>query len=161
MTILVVGASGATGRLLVEQLLNHGHDVRAIVRSPERFSELVQNHDHLSVTGAALLDLTEKEMARHVAGCDAVASCLGHNPALKGIFGQPRSLVTEATKRLCAAIRDNKPENKIRFVLMNTIAKGAIAYFMGSQELRRTVLRSFGLIFLVGLFSGMFMLWLA
>jgi uncharacterized membrane protein (DUF4010 family) len=45
--------------------------------------------------------------------------------------------------------------------LMNTIAKGAIAYFMGSQELRRTVLRSFGVIFLVGLFSGMFMLWLA
>jgi len=45
--------------------------------------------------------------------------------------------------------------------LMNTIAKGAIAYFLGSHELRRTVLRSFGVIFLVGLFSGMFMLWLA
>ena len=122
MTILVAGASGATGRLLVEQLLNRGYDVRAIVRSPERFSELVKNQDHLTLIHAAILNLSEKEMVRHVVGCDAVASCLGHNPSLKGIFGQPQRLVTEATKRLCAAIRDNKPENKTRFVLMNTIA---------------------------------------
>jgi uncharacterized membrane protein (DUF4010 family) len=45
--------------------------------------------------------------------------------------------------------------------LMNTIAKGAIAFFMGSKELRRTVMRAFSVIFLVGLFSSMFMLWLA
>lgn len=45
--------------------------------------------------------------------------------------------------------------------LMNTISKGAIAYFMGSQELRRTVIRAFSIIFLVGLFSSMFILWLA
>jgi len=45
--------------------------------------------------------------------------------------------------------------------LMNTLAKGAIAYFMGSQELRRTVMRAFSIIFLVGLFSSIFMLWLA
>ncbi len=46
-------------------------------------------------------------------------------------------------------------------VLMNTIAKGAIAYFMGSQELRRTVMYAFGIIFFVGLSSSMIMLWLA
>lgn len=45
--------------------------------------------------------------------------------------------------------------------LMNTLAKGAIAYFMGSQELRRTVMRAFSVIFIVGLFTSMFMLWLA
>jgi len=122
MTILVAGASGATGRLLVEQLLHRGHDVRAIVRSPERFSELIQNQDHLAVIPASILDLSEKEMTGHVNGCDAVASCLGHNPSLKGIFGQPRRLVTDATRRLCNAIRDNRPEYKTRFVLMNTIA---------------------------------------
>jgi len=122
MTILVAGASGATGHLLVEQLLNRGHNVRAIVRSPERFSELLQNQNHLTVIGADILDLTDEEMTRHVAGCDAVASCLGHNPSLKGIFGQPRWLVTEATMRLCNAIKSNRSEKITRFVLMNTIA---------------------------------------
>ena len=33
MTTLVVGASGATGRLLVEQLLAQGEKVKIIVRS--------------------------------------------------------------------------------------------------------------------------------
>ena len=33
MTTLVVGASGATGRLLVEQLLNRGEVVKIIVPS--------------------------------------------------------------------------------------------------------------------------------
>jgi len=36
--------------------------------------------------------------------------------------------------------------------LMNTIAKGAIAYFMGSQDLRRTVMCAFSAIFFVGFF---------
>ncbi len=35
MTILVVGATGATGQLVVEQLLNRGHKVRIIVRFPK------------------------------------------------------------------------------------------------------------------------------
>jgi len=122
MTILVVGASGATGHLLAKQLLDRGHDLRVIVRSPERFSELVQNHDHLSVTGATLLDLSEKEMARHVKGCDAVVSCLGHNLSLKGIYGHPRRLVTDATKSLCNAIKSSQSEKLTRYVLMNTTA---------------------------------------
>jgi uncharacterized membrane protein (DUF4010 family) len=45
--------------------------------------------------------------------------------------------------------------------IMNTISKGAIVYFTGSQELRRTVIRSFAVIFLAGLFSSILMLWLA
>ena len=35
MTTLVVGASGATGRLLVEKLLKRGQHVRIIVRSTD------------------------------------------------------------------------------------------------------------------------------
>ena len=49
MTTLVVGASGATGRLLVEQLLNRGQNVKVIVRSPDKLPEVLKNHDHLSV----------------------------------------------------------------------------------------------------------------
>jgi nucleoside-diphosphate-sugar epimerase len=120
MTTLVIGASGATGGLLVEQLLNRGVKVKAIVRSIDALSAALRNHQNLSVIEASLLEITESDLARHVKGCDSVASCLGHNMTFKGIYGQPRRLVTEATQRLCHAIRANKPENSVRFVLMNT-----------------------------------------
>lgn len=120
MTTLVVGASGATGRLLVEQLLNRGEHVKVIVRSPHKLPDVIKNHGRLSVTSANVLDLSDREMARQVAGCDAVASCLGHNMSWKGIYGRPRRLVTDATRSLCNAIKEIQPDAPTRFVLMNT-----------------------------------------
>lgn len=122
MTALVIGASGSTGRLLVRQLLNRGLNVRVVVRSPGRLPEDVRSHSSLSMIHATVLDLSDAEMAEHVHGCDAVASCLGHNLNLKGIFGRPRMLVTDATRRLCNAIKANRPVKPVRFVLMNTAA---------------------------------------
>ena len=120
MNILIVGASGATGRLLVEQLLERGQFVKVIVRSPDKLLEAIRQHDHLSVIQASVLELSDAELARHVKGCAAVVSCLGHTMNLRGIFGHPRNLVTDATRRLCAAIRANAPEESTKFVLMNT-----------------------------------------
>jgi len=122
MTILIVGASGATGRLLVEQLLKRGESVKIIVRTGSNLSEVLNDYDNLSIIRASVLDLSDEEMAQHVKGCDAVASCLGHNISLKGMFGHPRRLVTDATRRLCGAITVNKSERPVKFVLMNTIA---------------------------------------
>jgi len=120
MTTLVVGASGATGRLLVEQLLYRGENVKIIVRSPDSLPENIRKHDNLSVIHASVLDLSDAEIAQHVSGCDAVASCLGHNMTFKGMYGHPRKLVTDATRRLCDAIRANKADAAVKFVLMNT-----------------------------------------
>ena len=120
MTTLVVGASGATGRLFVEQLLNRGLKVKVIVRSPDKLPENIRDHDNLSVIHASVLDLNNTEMTLHIKGCSSVVSCLGHNLSFKGIFGYPRMLVTDATRRLCNAIKSNKPEKPVRFVLMNT-----------------------------------------
>ena len=120
MTTLVVGASGATGRLLVAQLLNRGENVKIIVRTESNLPESLENHEKLSIIHASVLDLSDAEIARHLKGCSAVASCLGHNLNFKGMFGQPRRLVTDATRRLCRAIKVNKPEIQVKFVLMNT-----------------------------------------
>lgn len=120
MTTLIVGASGATGRHLVTQLLNRGEAVRIIVRSPDKVPAELANNPNLTVIGASVLDLTDTEMVQHVTGCDAVASCLGHNLSIKGVYGQPRRLVTDATRRLCDAIRAVQPETPVKFVLMNT-----------------------------------------
>lgn len=120
MATLVVGASGATGRLLLEQLFHRGQNVRAIVRSPDKLSPAVREQPNLSVIHASLLDLSDDEMANHVDGCGAVASCLGHNMTWKGIFGHPRRLVTDATGRLCSAIQARQAAEPTKFLLMNT-----------------------------------------
>lgn len=120
MTTLVVGASGATGRRLVEQLLDRGGRVKAVVRAPERLPEALRERDRLSVIAASILELGDDEMIRLVDGCGAVASCLGHTPSWKGVYGHPRRLVSDATRRLCGAIRETRPARPTRFVLMNT-----------------------------------------
>jgi len=120
MRTLVVGASGATGRLLTEEMLKRGHAVKIIVRSSDNLPETLKIHASLSVIQASILDLSDVEMARHVQGCTAVVSCLGHNLTFKGVFGEPRRLVTNATQRLCNAIRANEPGEPVKFVLMNT-----------------------------------------
>lgn len=120
MKVLVVGASGATGRLLVRQLLDLNHDVIAIVRSPERVDASLRDHARLTLVIGSPLDLPEVELAKLVRTCDAVASCLGHNLTLKGIYGAPRRLVTESTARICSIIRAQGRNSRTKFVLMNT-----------------------------------------
>lgn len=122
MTILVVGASGASGIRLVEELLNRGHKVKVVVRSLEKLPEKIKNHSSLTAILASVLELSDAEMEQYVAGCSAVASCLGHNLTVKGIFGKPHRLVTDATRRLCKAIKANKSGTPTKYVLMNTVA---------------------------------------
>lgn len=120
MTTLVVGASGATGRLLIDQLLAKGEQVNIIVRSVDSLPDHLKQHVRLTITQASLLDMTDEELIEQVQGVNAVASCLGHNPTFTGMFGHPRRLVTEATQRLSDAILQTKSEAPVKFILMNT-----------------------------------------
>ncbi len=120
MTTLIVGATGATGKLLVKELLDRREHVKAVVRSSDRLPKALRDHPNLSIIEANILDLTDQEMAEHVRGCSAVASCLGHNLSFKGLFGRPWRLVTDATHRLCSALKENGSDQPSKFVLMNT-----------------------------------------
>ena len=40
--------------------------------------------------------------------------------SMKGVYGHPRRLVTDATRRLCNAIKANNSDETTKFVLMNT-----------------------------------------
>ncbi len=122
ITVLVVGASGTTGRLLVKQLLDCGQVVKIIVRSKNNIPESIKNHTNISIIQASILDLSIPELNKHVKGCNAIVSCLGHNLSFKGIFGKPHRLVTDATKRLCTAIKVGEPETTVKYILMNTVA---------------------------------------
>ncbi len=121
MITLVVGATGKTGRSLVEQLLRKNYRVRVVVRSRDRLPAEVLESPNITVTVASVLDLTDEEMAEQVSECDAVVSCLGHVVSFKGIFGAPRQLCTEATRRLCDAIEVNDAPRPTKFILMNTV----------------------------------------
>jgi hypothetical protein len=121
-TVLLLGGTGRTGGRVLEQLLNRGVNVRAVVRSAGRLPVGVTASPALTVVEADLLSLGEEDLGRHVAGCDAVVSCLGHNITLKGIFGEPRDLVTRATTRVCRAIEALRPDRPVRFVLMSSVS---------------------------------------
>ena len=116
MKVLVVGASGATGRLVVDQLLSRGIEVNAIVRS----LGALPDSPNLYKIQASVHNLTSSEMAIHIKDCNAVVSCLGHNLTFKGIFGKPRLLVTDTLQCICRAIKSNETGGAVKVILMNT-----------------------------------------
>ena len=120
MTTLVVGASGATGKQLVEQLLSMGQKVKVVVRPSGKTNDTWKNDDNISIIKANISEISVNEMMNYLIDCQSIASCLGHNITLKGIFGKPKELVTDAVKLLCMAIQKNSPDKPIKFVLMNT-----------------------------------------
>ena len=120
MSILVVGASGATGRLVVEQLLRRGKHVKIIVRDQTNLSQYAQTHPQLTVIKANILAISDEQLAQIVQTCSVVISTLGHNLSLQGMFSPPRSLVTDATQKLCEAILSCKTNKKVKFILMNS-----------------------------------------
>ena len=72
MKLLVLGATGGTGRALVEQALAQGHVVTAFARDP---SKVRTTHPNLHVVKGDILDPASVEAA--VRGQDAVLSALG------------------------------------------------------------------------------------
>ncbi|WP_163381266.1 NAD(P)-dependent oxidoreductase [Cyclobacterium sp. SYSU L10401] len=120
MTTLVIGASGSTGKHLVDQLLQSNQQVKVIVRSPEKLPESWKTNKQLSIFQANVSEITVDEMAKYVKDCNAIASCLGHSLTWQGMYGKPRKLVTDAVSLTCRAILKNAPNNPVKVVLMNT-----------------------------------------
>jgi nucleoside-diphosphate-sugar epimerase len=122
MNVLVVGATGRTGGRVVEQLLGRGVSVRAIVRPGRTLPAGATGSPNLTAIEASLLSLSDEDLQRHLRGCNAVVSCLGHVISLKGVFGAPRDLVTRAAARLCRAIEALRPAEPVRFILMSSVS---------------------------------------
>lgn len=119
MKVVMVGASGATGKLLVKEFLNRGLKVKAIVRSVDALAEF-KDHSNLELIRASVLQLSDTEMENVVKGADVLCSCLGHNLTFKGLFGKPRRLVRDTAQRLCAAVEATQPNKRVKYLLMNT-----------------------------------------
>jgi uncharacterized protein YbjT (DUF2867 family) len=73
MRLLIIGGTGGTGRELVRQALDRGHDVTVLARKP---SKLRLSHERLRVVRGNVLDRASIEAASR--GQGAVLSALGH-----------------------------------------------------------------------------------
>lgn len=95
MRVLIIGATGGTGRELVKQALERGHEVTAFARNPARVR--IQ-HERLSVVRGNVLDRSSVETA--IKGQDAVLSALGHK---RWIF--PSSTLSEGTRSIVESMQ--------------------------------------------------------
>jgi uncharacterized protein YbjT (DUF2867 family) len=77
-TVLVVGATGSIGRLVVEEAIRHGYTTRALVRNPDKARRLPPEADVI------MGDVTRPDtLSRAVDGVDGVVFTLGSDGAGK------------------------------------------------------------------------------
>ncbi len=93
MKLFILGATGGTGRQLVTQALARGHDVTALVRSPDRLPLL---HERLTVLSG---DPRRPEHLARLPGHDAVVSALGLRDR------RPSTLLGDAARATVEAMR--------------------------------------------------------
>ena len=73
MKLLIFGSTGGTGRELLKQALEQGHNVTAYARNPAKMSDI--EHANMQVIRGDVLDPATVESA--VPGQDAVLSTIG------------------------------------------------------------------------------------
>jgi putative NADH-flavin reductase len=138
MKLLILGASGKTGKQLVEKALSAGNEVTAFVRNPQSLS--IDHPKLLIKTGDAR---NEADVAAALRGQDAVLSALG---SLKS----GDELIARSTEALIAAAQATgvkriimlssmlvAPNYKPNFVgkLVGSMMKGMIQDKSGGEEL--------------------------
>lgn len=111
MKLAIFGSTGGTGRQVVAQALEQGHDVTAFARSPEKLN---QTHAKLQVVQGDVMNLASVERA--IQGQDAVVCALGM-PALK----DTTRVRANGTKHI---IRAMKKTGVKRFICQSALGVG-------------------------------------
>ena len=135
MKVIVLGATGATGRLVVKELLKQQHQVIALVRSSGQEhtlkkidedlreeglgNEELRDKEQLTLINGTALTLEDAHLSKLIDKADGVISCLGHNLTWKGVYGAPQMMVRDSIKRIVTLVcrHRNAP---LKIVLMNS-----------------------------------------
>jgi putative NADH-flavin reductase len=118
MKIVIFGASGKTGALLLGQALDNGHFVTAYVR---REGAIVQKHPNMRIITGSLDDSAKLEEA--ISGADTCFSTLGggsltkHSPELVAGIDRIVTLMEKLGTK--------------RFIYLSSIGAGESRYFIG------------------------------
>jgi nucleoside-diphosphate-sugar epimerase len=122
MRIVVLGANGGTGRRLVQQALDAGHEVRAVTRQPRSFPI---RDPRLEVQAA------DVRAEAPIAGADAVLSTLG-----VPFTRQPITLYSHSATTILAAMRR---ESVRRLVVVSSSATEPRHHAEGGVVLNRVI----------------------
>jgi putative NADH-flavin reductase len=116
--LLIVGATGGTGRHLVAQALERGYAVTALVRDP---SKLRMDHERLNLVRGDVMDYDTIEAAMR--GQEAVVSALGHKR-----FFYPTRIQSEGARNILRAM---EAHHVSRFVCQTSLGLGDTAGRLG------------------------------
>lgn len=118
MKVLLIGATGFSGREVLNELLRSKHNVTAITRNSK---SLAIHNDNLTIVEGNILD--ENFLDKVVKGHEVVINCLGIGG--KG-NGKPNSLVSDFTKVLIKAMEQNQVK---KLISMSNVGAGDSLYF--------------------------------
>jgi putative NADH-flavin reductase len=125
MNIAIFGASGATGMHLTQRCLVAGHQVTALLRSPEKFSL----RERIQVVHGSPFDL--QSVRRTIEGSDVVLSALWANSLKK------EDVLERAIPQIIAAMQQTESQSKpVRRIIVLGSA-GALASSLDKQPAYR------------------------
>lgn len=116
--ILIIGATGGTGRELVKQALDRGYTVTAFVRNP---AKLQIKHPQLRIATGDVLD--HESVGHAMAGQEMVISALGHRQ-----YFHPTWILSKGTANVLEAMES---EGLRRFVCETSLGIGNSVGRMG------------------------------
>ena len=111
MKIVIFGASGRTGKLLVSMCIQAGHHVVAYVRNQD---SIVKKHENLHIVVGQLNEIDKLRNA--ISGADACISTLGGSSLTK-----PTLEFTQGVRNVIQVMEDEKVN---RFVYMSSLGVG-------------------------------------
>jgi putative NADH-flavin reductase len=133
MKITIFGATGATGRCLVEQAVATGHQVTAVVRDPARLA--IPASPKLRIVTADPMD--PAAIGPAIAGADAVLSALGPR-------GTGRTTVSQDSARsIIQAMRESGVRRLLTVSgsVVTDVGEGPVMHYLLKPAVRSTMLR--------------------
>jgi len=115
MKLVLWGATGLTGREILHQALDGGHEVKAVARNP---SMIEVQHANLTVVGGDVLDPQSVQEA--VAAGEVVISALGSG-ATFAQARKPTTLYSEGFINIVAAMRQHNIRRFVALLSVGTV----------------------------------------
>lgn len=150
MTIALLGATGNTGRRVLEQALSQGHTIRALVRSPAKLGE---TPDTVTVVAGDMMN--RADVAETVRGADAVIMAAGpvksSPPDMLEVAAQAitGAMQESGVRRLVwltgAGVMDERDEPAFSRKLIRGLMKLAAGKVLASSERAYEIIRGSGL----------------
>jgi uncharacterized protein YbjT (DUF2867 family) len=117
-SVLILGATGRTGRLVVEKALNRGFEVTVLVRHPEKLGEW-QHHPKLEILKGDVLHYPD--IFNAMQGNDAIVSALGRD-------GRETDVLIQGTANIIRAITHSGAK---KFVCLSSLGAGSTKKLIG------------------------------